>query len=299
MHKKVLLPSVKKIAIILGMLIMLSGQVVLLAQQSISPPENLPNTQIQENEFVVTTALPIGMGTPSPNITLPDIEIITYPKPVLTDTLDHTVFLPTIMHNYVDYYDDFSNPSSGWPIVNTPANIYRYINNEYQILNLTDNYVAATTVGNRLVDFEMSVEMRRNGSAKGAYGLVFGLDDTWSEYFMFLIWPDSQEWSIYQYQSGQGFTWQGNGTDYCIRQGNQSNHLRFEHYRVFGWFGTLTERLIYINGCQRGVSSVAFTYTEARRVGMIAVPTDAGHDVRFDNYHFKNHPTIIAGFNNG
>lgn len=39
----------------------------------------------------------------------------------------------------------------------------------------------------------MEVEVRKVGAAQGGYGLVYGMTDNLSEFYVFLVWPDYHE----------------------------------------------------------------------------------------------------------
>ena len=191
----------------------------------------------------------------------------------------HKVFLPFVSQNYFPpILDDFSDPSSGWPEVENPANRYEYLSGEYRIYNKTDVYEGFASVDHQLEDLDISVTGRRVGSARGGYGILFGTNETASERFVFIVWPDYGEWDFLHYQAPAGYetiTW---GTSEAVNPGTGSNRLRIvrQGNSVNFW----------VNGVQV-YSSTHTTYTGPRYVGLYATPLDAGHDARFDDYELR------------
>ncbi|GJM39969.1 MAG: hypothetical protein DHS20C20_02510 [Ardenticatenaceae bacterium] len=210
-------------------------------------------------------------------------------------TLDNFVYLPIVVNNYIHIDDDFSDPNSGFPIVDTSTNTYQYINGEYQILNKTNSYLGAIALPYELEEFEYGISMRRVGGAMGFYGIIFWLDDTWSEYYLLLLSPDDGEHYYYQYKSDTGYILLSSTGNYqYINPGNGVNRIGMKQYWAsnFG-VGLFLNKEITINGY-----SASFSWgvpAGAYRVGFFAAPIDANHQVHFDYYLFKNYCILSPG----
>lgn len=267
--------------------------------------QNVANVQFQDiafnaesvlidKEFDVTT-----IQIPIPWRAYQDITIDDQDEVLVEEgTLDEFIYLPIIDNNFVYVFDDFSDPNSGFPIADTSTNTYQYTNGEYQILNKTDSYLGAVSVGHKLEEFEFEVSMRRVGSARGFYGIVFWLDETWNAYYLLMISPDTGEYYYYRYQSSSGFTLLAYSGNYqYINLGNAVNRIGMKQYWApdFG-VGILLEAQFTINGYTASFSQA--TLEGVRRVGFFAAPIDANHQVHFDDYLFKNYCILYPGCSN-
>ncbi len=143
---------------------------------------------------------------PNPNNPANGSHIAPEQVEEVTAAGDVILFLPVINNNFFNVFDDFSDPNSGFPNIETSVNTYQYLNGEYQILNKTNSYFGAVTAGHKQEEFEYEISMRRVGSARGFYGIVYWLDDTWDEYNLLMISPDTGEYFHYSYKSNSGFT---------------------------------------------------------------------------------------------
>lgn len=274
--------------------------------QSTANAQNENNPQIHDVPFNLSSAQLIES---------PDVQTIRIPDPsrleeyvlhesseqsmIVDGTLDKFIFLPMINNNYVNFFDDFSNPNSGFPILDTSTNTYQYINGEYQILNKTSSYLGAVSLGYKLEEFKFEVSMRRVGSAKGFYGLVYWLDDTWSNYYLFMISPDTAEIFQLKYTTSAGFTLVSvTSPNSSVNLGNAINRVGIRQYRE--WDGSYPEGLttrFVINGSTEG--SPSYPIPEgAFRVGFFAAPIDANHQVHFDDFMFENYCFGAPGCSN-
>lgn len=292
--------------VVLGSLIILALLTVHTSRgEKAANAQNEANLQVQDVAFNAESALaqkefgPVIIQIPIPKRIYQNIyEDKQETVLVQEGALDEFVYLPMIDNNFVYVFDDFSNPSSGFPIVDTSTNTYQYINGEYQILNKTDGYLGAVTVGHELEEFEFEISMRRVGSARGFYGIVFWLDDTWAEYYLLMLSPDDGEYYFYQYKSGSGFSLLSYTTNYqYINSGNAVNRIGMKQYWASDMgIGIFLETSFTINGYFVHVNSI--TPEGAYRVGFFAAPMDANHEVRFDNYLYKNYCILHPGCSN-
>src|SRR5262249_3893055 len=58
---------------------------------------------------------------------------------------DPSVYLPFVPVGLTQYFDDFSNPSSGWPAGNNSYEQFGYLNGEYQVYFLQPGRSFAVT----------------------------------------------------------------------------------------------------------------------------------------------------------
>jgi len=276
--------------------------------QSIVNAQNERNLQIHDVPFNLSSTQVIES---------PDVQIIHIPDPryleeyVLNDAqeqvlgvegdLDKFVYLPIIDNNFVYIFDDFSDPNSGFPFIDTSTNTYQYINGEYQILNKTNSYLGVVALGYKLDEFEYEVSMRRVGSARGYYGIVFWLNDNWSEYYLLMISPDTSEYYFFNYQDSTGFTQRQYATCGDINPGNGINQIRMRQYWALDIAdpGLYRELEFNINNCPIQLSfSPIPSLDNLYRVGFFAAPIDANHQVHFDDYLFKNYCVLYPSCSN-
>ena len=90
----------------------------------------------------------------------------------------HQIFLPTCLKNYCpDFFDDFSNPLSGWPIAEDDYVRFGYLGGEYQILTKKAGffYLFNSPSCDR-ENYVAEVDARWVGAPGSGYGIVFGID---------------------------------------------------------------------------------------------------------------------------
>ena len=122
----------------------------------------------------------------------------------ITFTPVATIYLPIALKNHdplLVYFDDFSNPGSGWYIDEWPGEIkWSYQNGEYEIL-LYNAYWwgGALSPAGGLTSYSVEADMRCHiGSTTCGYGLIFGLVD-WGHFYVFIVDPGYREYSIWRY----------------------------------------------------------------------------------------------------
>jgi uncharacterized repeat protein (TIGR01451 family) len=204
---------------------------------------------------------------------------------VSTDVAPVQSFLPLVFNNYCSgpYVDDFSNPSSGWPIADTTYWSYGYVNGEYRFHAKTAAWGAVTRgdMGRPTVE----VDARQVSTINGSYGIVFYINQDWSQFSTFEIRPATQQFGWWWYD-GNG-NWFGNflGTSNAIQPGQGTNHIKI--VPIGPSVGGSDTYDFYVNGTklwEQGYGSGFFP--ETRRLGLIATADATGFDVRFDNYKF-------------
>ncbi len=140
---------------------------------------------------------------------------------------DHALALPIILHSHcvAPFIDDFSDPSSGWPVADTGSVIYRYLQNEYNIYHRdTDRWAGASRgdVWNQSRYLEVE---GRIAHETGAWGLLFGVNEDWSDFFVFEISPHDQHWFVLHFEASEGWQLISYGQSHLIQPGNAPNTL--------------------------------------------------------------------------
>jgi hypothetical protein len=189
------------------------------------------------------------------------------------------VFLPLCFHNYCpDFFDDFSNPASGWEVVDDSYVRTEYLNGEYRILTKQSGYFylfRAPTCDRR--NYIVEADARWVGTPGSSYGLIFGVTSGFEQYYLFDMNTDYKQFRLLRGDSG-GFTEVVPITDApAINGGTASNHLKVTRdgdqitLEVNGTvLGTWTEGTI---GGLTGAGLVTNPYG--------SIPTS---DARFDNF---------------
>ena len=132
------------------------------------------------------------------------------------------------------YEDDYSQGSSGWFTGVDAICQASYAGNEYRTATQPDNlcFYSSPSGGQRNGRFEATA--RRDESLyPTAYGLLLGADETFSNLYIFVVAPDSQEFALLQYIDGAGWfgvTWDPTlNTPWLysdkINAGSGTNHL--------------------------------------------------------------------------
>lgn len=293
------------------LLLSLTILILVFINKNISVPQKTVTAQTEANFLINEIPFDVNSILGSQLITLPTNQFtisdtLTKYVPVenaedianLDGTLDERLFLPFIDNYTVYIFDDFSDPNSGFPIADTSTNTYQYVNGEYQILNKTNSYLGAVALNYKLEEFEYEVSMRRVGSAKGLYGIIFWLNDTWNEYYLLLVSPDTKEHYVYLYRESSGYSQLQYSNCSQINSGNGINRIKMRQYWApepgVGLFREIQLSINDICGVSISFGSQG-TENSLQRVGFFAIPIDAKHQVHFDDYLFKNYCVLHSG----
>jgi hypothetical protein len=193
------------------------------------------------------------------------------------------VCLPLATKNYCPYpgyFDDFSNPSSGWASGDTSRWTYGYLNEEYQILIKGTNDVYWITPDLVLPgSYVLEVDARQAWQGQGDYGLMFGNrydSNGLIEAYRFLVDPYNQTYYVGKYKNG---TWQTIikwTYDARINSGT-ANHLSVRRVGVSIAVG--------VNGQWINTASDSDYTSSGRDAGLWVTSYDSAPlDVRFDNF---------------
>jgi hypothetical protein len=195
------------------------------------------------------------------------------------------VYLPVVGKNFCgfSYFDDFSNPNSGWYVINDAAKTYAYVNGEYQMLRkyTYDNGFSAPDLV-LPANYRVEVDARQPSTAKDSHGLVFGLNttgETWETYqfYELLVYPPSQVFLLEKKDERDNWTTLIDWTYSPSIYQNSSNRLRVDRA------GTRID--IYLN------DTLVYTFYDGsftgagRGAGLRVYSGDSAPvDTRFDNF---------------
>jgi len=188
----------------------------------------------------------------------------------------YKIYMPTISRSCssILYFDNFSNPSSGWPILQNQYLGYEYLGGEYRILVKNRLLWAAASPGFKASEFAVVVGVRNVNGTSGSYGVIFGLSNDWSQLYSFEISP-SGEYALWR-KSSTSWLHLAYGQTGFIHPGSDSNQIMIE--RKAG------QILAYINGQLLNILKED-NYTGMRAVGLAAAATNQPNvDIRFDNF---------------
>ena len=204
---------------------------------------------------------------------------------VLTNTPPFTTYLPLVAKNYFHYFyyyfDDFSNPNSGWSSGDDTSRAWGYLNDEYQILlKTTYSPWGITPDLNLPSDYRVEVDARLASGTTGSYGLMFGLAHTESawESYQIILFPETQDFLLEKRSlDGTWTTLIDEGNSAAINPGAASNHIRVDR------IGTSIH--MYINSVLVGTFGDTSFTGPGRDAGVRAYSYDTTPvDVRFDNF---------------
>ena len=140
------------------------------------------------------------------------------------------IFLPVTFRDYcfAPSTDNFSSDLSGWPSGDTGEIIYRYYSNEYNIFHRNNGNWFGVTRSDMWESDKMVQVQSRTASGESVWGFVFGLNDDWSDFYTFEIWPNNQAWYLMHFTSASGWNIVQNGPGASIQPGAALNTLRIE-----------------------------------------------------------------------
>jgi hypothetical protein len=153
-------------------------------------------------------------------------DIGSYEYDPAYDPLTHT-FLPVVASFCPDFFDDFSNPASGWEVGEDDYVRSEYLNGEYRILTKQSGYIYLfrAPICHRQ-NYVVEVDARWVGTPGASYGLIFGISGDFSQFYLFEVNTDYQ---VYWLLRGDPSGW-ATLVDFtyspAIHSGAASNHLK-------------------------------------------------------------------------
>jgi hypothetical protein len=196
--------------------------------------------------------------------------------------------LPINLNNFwAGYFDDFSDPNSGWPTDDDEDRSIGYLNGEYQIYLKNENSVYWLTpgplTGRDLFlpdDYRVEMDVRKVSSGEGLYGLMFGIQfaPISIEAYTVLINPTSREFILGKNMMDGSWIVLVDWTySLAINQGEGSNHIAVNR------IGSNIK--LYINGSQVANINDGSFLGPGRDAGLLVQSFDEPPvDVRFDDF---------------
>lgn len=194
-----------------------------------------------------------------------------------------TIYLPVTFNAYCpDFFDDFSNPASGWYVGEDKYAKWEYLDGEYRILSKNDGYFYWSDPPTcARENYTVEVDARWVGDTGNSYGILIGNNTDFDQMYSFEVNTDFQDYSLYYWD---GFNWETivplTVSPY-INVGTASNHLKVTRngnqitFEVNG----------NVLGTWAGGNITGPTYT-----GIMSDPYNGypNTDARFDNFQITN-----------
>jgi hypothetical protein len=140
------------------------------------------------------------------------------------------VYMPMALQSFYkcyDFFDDFSDPSSGWWTGETDTGQIEYTGGEYRVLVKPKNhYWMLGSPACEREKYSVEVDARWAGNSGSSYGLVFGIKGDWEQLYTFEVNSDYQMYTLYR-RDAAGWTELVPWTSApVINSGAQVNHLK-------------------------------------------------------------------------
>jgi hypothetical protein len=222
----------------------------------------------------------VGDGTTTTRLTPVDVFL-----PVVC-------YLPAIFRNYCsgccDFFDDFSNPASGWYVGEDSLLRAEYLNGEYRVVVKPEGYLflfRAPTCDRE--NYIVEADARWYGATGNSYGLLFGLTSGFSRYYLFDMNTDYKQFRVYR-REASGFVAVVPATSSsAIQGGTASNHLKVT--RSDGQF------TLEINGTVLGSwSDSAITGLTGVGLAVSSYSNRPNADARFDNFRVARYASSMS-----
>lgn len=99
--------------------------------------------------------------------------------------------------------DDFNNPASGWPVGENNNVRVQYADGSYKIeLLKSDQWVAFSRGDNWWNGTHFLALAAPRAGFQGTVGIVFGLNEDWTDFYSFEIYPAEELWILLHYHQG-------------------------------------------------------------------------------------------------
>ena len=191
----------------------------------------------------------------------------------------YDTFLPFIFGNpCTNFFDDFSDPNSGWAVGEDEDYRYEYFGGEYRALSKNDLYgymFGAPTCARE--NYTVDVDARWVGAPGESYGILFGIIGNYDQFYLFDVNTDYQDYRLLRFDGNDYHSIVPQSHSISINSGTASNQLKITRN---GYQITLE-----VNGSILGSwtdSNIAGeTYTGIISTPYLGYPTS---DARFDNF---------------
>ena len=198
-------------------------------------------------------------------------------------------FVPIVEKDFCsDFLDDFSRPSTGWEIIDDEYIKSDYLTGEFRVLTKSDEYYYMFRAPDCQRRYNLvEIDARWQGEPGGSYGIVYGLNQDWTEYSLFLVYSEFQEFGLYDISGSTSHerTFQYSTS---IHPGSATNHLKVTR--------NYDDLKLEINGTLVFHSNDPSNH-ESTYVGLVVNPYIGfpNADARFDNFAVKSIEKIVPG----
>lgn len=147
---------------------------------------------------------------------------------VIPVNLRPSAYLPALVRNLCpDFFDDFSNPASGWPVGEDDLVRSEYLGGEYRVLSKNGDYIYLfRSPSCDRANYMVEADARWVDAPGLSYGIVFGITSGFGQYYLFDVSADFRDFLLAR-RDPSGFTLIMPPTfSSAINGGNASNHLK-------------------------------------------------------------------------
>lgn len=210
------------------------------------------------------------------SLALPPLSELPIPSPT------PSLAMPRLAQSV--FYDDFSNPGSGWYVANTPAFQFGYLDGLYQIdVKRAGENRYWLQWGRRVypsVGVEVSANLATGSTPEGDIGVACVARARPVEIYVFVIDPTSGGYEILKIANG---TWLKllEGASPVIGDGDVPNRIRGDC--TAGQGGAATSLVMFVNGQYVARFDDTGGFTGFNGVGMYVDSLSGGTDARFDD----------------
>jgi len=124
------------------------------------------------------------------------------------------------------YFDDFSNPNSGWATGENEDIIVRYINGEYSIATKQSSGYVFRSPANSYDDYSVEVDTRWNGTLGDSVGLSYGIASNFSSFYVLDFNTEVQAYRLTRTDGNNSTDIIPISTSSAILPGNAVNHVK-------------------------------------------------------------------------
>jgi hypothetical protein len=189
------------------------------------------------------------------------------------------LFLPVTAYDHCsDFFDDFSNPATGWAVVDDAFVRSEYLNGEFRILSKQSGYfyLFDAPICQRQ-NYTIAVDARWVGEPGSGYGIIFALTPDFSQYYLFDVNTDFQMFRLLKKDADGFHTVASPAYASAIHSGVSSNRLQVTRNG--------NQIILAVNGATLG-GWYDYTTMSLTGVGIVSSPysDEPISDARFDNF---------------
>ena len=195
------------------------------------------------------------------------------------DGILHRIYMPALMHiGCTDFFDDFSDPNSGWSVGEDDLVRVDYLDGEYRILTKDPDFFYTFLSPACPRDFySVEVDARWVNEPGAIQGIIFGSSADLAQFYFFFVNTDYQVYSIVHIDGDSSEDVVPLTESGAINQGNETNRLAI-------YWDDLRIRTM-VNGTELGDWPAAGQLTPSYAGLFAGSYTDQNRsDARFDNF---------------